>query len=200
MIAILINIPILFRFENNQNTSREIVLIAVMTAMTVIGRLIFAPIPAFKPVTAMVIVTALAFGSEAGFLTGAMSAFVSNMFFGQGPWTPIQMLVWGLLGFVAGLFEVKNKKINWFVVAVLGVVGGVAFSLLMDMWTVFTYGGFNFKMYASLIVSSLPFMIVYVISNLVFLILLTKPFLKKLKRVKMKYGVFDLERQQNYAT
>lgn len=40
--------------------------------------------------------------AETGFLTGAITAFVSNMFFGQGPWTPWQILAFVLVGFSAG--------------------------------------------------------------------------------------------------
>ena len=88
-------------FEKGKNDARRIVIIAVMTALSVAGRFVFAPIPFFKPVTAIVIITAIYLGSEAGFITGAFSAVVSNFYFGQGPWTPFQMLAWGLIGFLA---------------------------------------------------------------------------------------------------
>lgn len=63
------------------------------------------PLPNFKPCSAIIIITAVAFGPEAGFLTGALTAFVSNFIFGQGPWTPWQMFTWGLVGFLAGILQ-----------------------------------------------------------------------------------------------
>ena len=98
-IAILCNIPFLLNFEKSKTNTRELVLISVMVVLTVVSRLIFSPIPSFKPITAMVIITGVAFGAKAGYITGAMSALLSDIFFGQGPWTPFQMLIWGIIGF-----------------------------------------------------------------------------------------------------
>lgn len=78
-----------------------------MAAIAVVGRTVFEiiPLPNFKPCSAIIIITAVAFGPEAGFLTGALTAFVSNFIFGQGPWTPWQMFTWGLVGFLAGILQ-----------------------------------------------------------------------------------------------
>ena len=86
-------------------------LIAVMAAIAVVGRMAFFMLPQFKPVTAIVIITGISLGAEAGFLTGAVAGFVSNFFFGQGPWTPWQMFAFGIIGFLAGLlFRGKREK------------------------------------------------------------------------------------------
>lgn len=98
--------------------ARDLVPIAVMAALGVVGRTVFAiiPLPNFKPVSAIVIMTGMVFGPETGFLTGALTGFVSNFIFGQGPWTPWQMFAWGMIGFLAGaleytgFFKKKNKR------------------------------------------------------------------------------------------
>jgi len=95
IIAVLCNIPFLLNFEKSKTNTREVVLIAVMVALTVVSRLIFAPLPSFKPVTAMVIITGIAFGGRAGYVTGAMSALLSDVFFGQGPCTPFKCFAGG---------------------------------------------------------------------------------------------------------
>ena len=102
-VAVLSCLPFFLHFEHGRADAKEMILIAAMVALSVVGRFLFAPIPGFKPVTAMTVITAMYFGSEAGFMTGALSAVISNFYFGQGPWTPFQMLSWGLLGFIAGL-------------------------------------------------------------------------------------------------
>lgn len=176
-------------FEKKQNSSTKLVLIAAMTALSVVGRLIFTALPAFKPVTAMVIITALYFGRESGFMTGAMTAVLSNFYFGQGPWTPFQMFTWGLIGWLAGLTAEKLKK-NRILLSVYGLVSGAGFSMLMDVWTTFwMHGGFSPKRYFAIVASSLPHMIMYAVSNVIFLLLLTKPIGKKLERIKTKYGL-----------
>lgn len=191
IIAFLACVPFFIGFEKGKTGARELVVIAIMTAISVVGRLLFAPIPGFKPVTAVVIITAIAYGMQAGFVTGALSAIVSNIFFGQGPWTPFQMFVWGFLGLLAGLIFKRGQKPNVILLIIIGIVGGVAFSVMMDVWSVLNIDGtWNWSRYLALLVSSLPFMAIYAVSNVIFLLLLTKPFLQKLNRVKDKYGLF----------
>lgn len=110
IIAFLACVPFFIGFERGKTGARELVVIAVLTALSVVGRLIFAPLPGFKPVTAMVIITGIAYGMQAGFVTGALSAVVSNIFYGQGPWTPFQMFVWGFLGLLSGLIFKRGQK------------------------------------------------------------------------------------------
>ena len=164
-------------------------LIAALTALSVAGRMMFEFLSGFKPVTALVVLTALYFGKEAGFMTGALSAVVSNFYFGQGPWTPFQMLSWGLIGFIAGLLANPLKK-SKVLLCVYGALSGVMFSMLMDVWTVIWADGyFNISRYAAAIVTALPFTAVYAASNVVFLLLLSKPLGKILGRLKTKYGI-----------
>lgn len=191
-IALLSCIPFFIRFEKGKSGAREVVVIAVMTAFSVIGRLIFSPIPGFKPVTAITIIAGIALGAESGFMVGSLTAIVSNIFFGQGPWTPFQMFVWGIIGFLSGLFFYKKQTSNRFILAVIGLVGGMAYSLLMDIWTTVSMEGtFNVSRYLFYISSSFPFMAIYAVSNVVFLFVLAKPFLEKLNRIKTKYGIFQ---------
>jgi uncharacterized membrane protein len=190
--AILACAPFFLAFEKKQARSRELTVVAVMVALSVAGRLIFAPVPGFKPVTAVVIITALCFGAEAGFLTGSMTAVISNMFFGQGPWTPFQMFGWGLLGFFIGLFHKRKIVKTYPFLAAEGIIGGVVYSLLMDVWTVLAFdGGFSMPPYFAAVAAGLPFMAVYAVSNAVFLLILYKPISNKLERIKKKYMLFD---------
>src|SRR5699024_1265432 len=85
-ITILTLVTFFLSFEKRNIQTRYMVVIAVMIALAVVGRFLFLAIPGFKPVTAIVIITAVYFGAEAGFLVGALSALISNLYFGQGPW------------------------------------------------------------------------------------------------------------------
>lgn len=192
IIALLSCVPFFVRFEKGKSGAREMIVIAVMSAFSVVGRLIFAPIPAFKPVTAITIISGVALGPEAGFIVGSMTAVVSNMFYGQGPWTPFQMFVWGFIGFLAGVIFRKSKKPNRILLSIVGAFGGVLFSLLMDIWTTLSLDGeFLLSRYLVNVTSSLSFMAIYAVSNIVFLVILAHPFLEKLNRIKTKYGIFD---------
>lgn len=186
-VTVLSCVPFFLHFEHSENDVRKLILIAVMVAISVIGRFIFAPIPGFKPVTAMVVITAMYFGGEAGFMTGALSAVISNFYFGQGPWTPFQMFSWGIVGFFAGVIADPLKK-SKIVLVVYAVVSGVLYSLLMDVWTVLWADGyFNLSRYAAAVISAAQFTIIYAVSNVIFLLVFSKPIGKILERIKEKY-------------
>ncbi|NBI06574.1 ECF transporter S component [Senegalia massiliensis] len=192
IIAFLSCLPFFIRFESRKPQTREIMVIVVMASISATSRVIFAPLPGFKPVTAITAITGIAFGPEAGFLTGSISALVSNMFFGQGPWTPFQMISWGLLGFIAGLLTKFNLMKNKIVLIIYSIFAGVLFSLMMDIWFVVSVDGlFTLERYKIAILAAVPFTIEYVISNIFFLLLLNKPIGEKLERIKIKYGLIE---------
>ena len=164
-------------------TSRRIVLVAIMTALSIAGRFI----PMFKPVTAMTIITGAYLGGGSGFLVGALSALLSNFYFGQGPWTPFQMMAWGSIGIVAGCLAKWLKGSRMFML-MFGLLSGIAYSLIMDIWTVLWYAkGFDWSLYMVALVTAIPHTVLYSISNLIFLFIMAKPFGVKLERIKIKY-------------
>ncbi|MDR2699894.1 MAG: ATP-binding cassette domain-containing protein [Nitrososphaerota archaeon] len=185
-------LPFMIVFERRKPQSRELVVIAVLCAIGVAGRVAFFMLPQFKPVIAIVIIAGVAFGGEAGFLVGAMTGFASNMFFGQGPWTPWQMFAFGIIGFLAGIFFKKGlllrSKLS------LCAFGGLATFLI--------YGGLmnpamvlmlqnqptNAMFYAAYL-QGIPFDLVHAFATVVFLAVAARPMLEKLDRIKMKYGL-----------
>ncbi len=186
-VAVLSVLPFFFFFEWKRSDAGRLVLIAAMTALSVVGRMAFSPLPGFKPVAAVVILTGMYFGSEAGFMTGALSAVISNFYFGQGPWTPFQMLSWGVLGFLAGIIAVWLQK-SKIVLMVYAILSGILYSFLMDVYTVLQMDGyFNFYRYLGALASAAPFTAVYAVSNLIFLLLFAGPIGKILKRIQTKY-------------
>lgn len=80
-------------------TLTRMVSVSVMTAFAVFGRIAFAAIPNFKPTTAIVILSGLAFGPATGFLTGALSALLSNFTSDKAFGRPCKCLPGGLSGF-----------------------------------------------------------------------------------------------------
>lgn len=187
-VALLACVPFFISFEKTSST-RRLVMLAVMTALSVAGRFIFAPIPFFKPVTAMVVIAGMYFGAEFGFLTGALSAVISNFYFGQGAWTPFQMFSWGIIGFFAGILssQLVRSKI---ILIIYGSLAGVIYSLIMDIWTVLWMDGmFNPARFSAAVITALPVTLKYVISNMIFLIILAPLFGKKIERLKQKYGI-----------
>lgn len=182
-------------YERKKPEARELVTLAVMSAIAVASRAAFAMIPFFKPMSGIVMITGMAFGPGAGFLTGVISAFVSNFIFGQGPWTPWQMFAYGVAGALAGFLRRKNimheeKKL------MTGVIGYLIIQLIvgpiLDTCSIFTMGqpvdgAFAIAIYGSGIMPNL----VHGIATLLTLVLLCKPMMEKLERMKKKYGMMN---------
>ena len=181
-------------FESRKPQARELVIIAVLCAIAVAGRAAFFMLPQFKPVIAVVIISGIAFGGEAGFLVGAMSGFVSNFFFGQGPWTPWQMFSFGIIGFLAGLLFRKGfLRRSPVSLAVFGAFATIiVYGLIMDTSMVVLYQtNINRVMLTAAFLQGVPFNLVHAAATVAFLALISRPMLEKLDRIKVKYGLVD---------
>ena len=131
-------IPFFMVFEGRKPQARELVITAVMCALAIAGRVVI-PVPNFKAVFAIILLAGIAFGPEAGFVVGAVTAFASNFFYGQGPYTPWQMFAYGAGGMLAGFcFRPRGLPRNRWVMAVFGFVTVLLWiGPLMDLSTVF---------------------------------------------------------------
>lgn len=197
LVAIYSLVPFFVGFERSKPQIRELVVISVLIAIGVIGRQAFFMLPQMKPVIAISVIAGASLGPGAGFLVGAMIAFVSNFFFGQGPWTPWQMMALGLAGMFAGLiFQKWNRrgpkpsKVHKIAVCVFGLVSGYFYGLIVDLWTLFGYTE-KPSLNAYLVVKSTAiwFDTLLAISTFMFLWVLYAPMIKKLNRIKLKYGM-----------
>lgn len=183
-------IPFLVAYEGRKPQARELVTIAVMCALAVAGRVIFAPVAQIKPMLAMVILSGVCLGCETGFMVGAVTAFVSNFFFGQGPHTPWQMFAFAIVGFLAGVIFAKGKKhrlmlcVYGFLSTIILYGGLVNFSSVFLMKLPLTI-----ETLMSTYAVALSFDLTHAISTTVFIWLLAKPMIEKIERIKTKYGI-----------
>lgn len=192
LIILEILIPFLLCFEKRKAGARELVTISVLSAICVCSRFVFFFLPQFKPVLALIIITGVCFGGETGFLVGAVTAFVSNFFYGQGPWTPWQMVSFGMVGFVAGILFGKGFiKSNRILLSVFGffatvvIYGGIA-----NLSSVFMmYPKPTFENVLAVYAMGLPFDLIHSVSTVFFLLILSEVIIEKLERVKTKYGL-----------
>lgn len=192
LIMIYAMIPFFAGFERRKPKAREIVILAVLIAVGTVGRAAFFMVPNFKPVLAIVIIAGVSLGKESGFLVGAMTAFVSNFLFGQGPWTPWQMIAMAVVGYLAGLlFHKYSGKVNrWILVAFGFLAAFVVYGLIVDLWTIL-YMNPEPNLQTAVMVYSAGayFNLIHGVATVVFLLLLAKPMMEKLERVKLKYGM-----------
>ncbi len=190
-------LPFFLAFETRKPQARELVLLAVMCALAVASRVVVL-IPNFKPTTAIIMLTGIALGPEAGFMTGAIGAFASNFFFGQGPWTPWQMMAYGFGGFLAGIVFHGKKRPKPVLLAVYGffmillVVGP-----LLDCCTLFTTGSrLTWRFAATVFSLGFFYNLKHALACAVTMLLAGKPLLEKLERLVKKYGMMDARKER----
>ena len=186
-------LPFLLVFEGRRPQARELVMIAVLCAICIAGRGLFYMLPEFKPVVALVVIGGAALGAETGFLIGAVTMLVSNMMFGQGPWTPWQMFALGLTGFISGLlFYKKSYGKNPVILSLYGMAAAVViYGGIMNFGSVImSYGALNKETIISFYVAGFPIDSIRAVATFIFTLLLAKTIIEKIERTRVKYGLF----------
>ena len=200
VIAVCTMVPFFASFEGRSPQARDLVVLAVLIALAVVSRVAFFWFPNFKPIAAIIILAGIAFGPQAGFMTGALSLLVSNFIFGQGPWTPWQMVAFGLAGLVFGLLAQKGKipqKDYTRKQVVLLSIGGFFFTWIIIGFILNTCALFlmvneiTFASALAIYASGIPVDVTRAVATALLLFFITNPLLDKLERVKVKYGMND---------
>ena len=185
-------LPFFMMFEKRKPQARELVVLAVMIALAVIGR-VAIPIPHFKAAFAIIMLTGIAFGPEAGFIVGAITAFASNFFYGQGAYMPWQMMAYGAGGMLAGFTFIRNKIRKPWLMAIFGFLANVLWiGPILDSSHIFIMmPEFNFASLTASLVSGFPVNVSQGISTAIMMFVFGRPLLEKLDRVKRKYGMLE---------
>ena len=190
--------PFFILYEGRNPGARELVMISVLCAISVAGRMAFYMFPQFKPVMALVIISGVSLGAETGFLVGAITMLVSNIVFEQGPWTPWQMFAMGMVGFLAGIIFHRRKKVFNYE----SIVGKIILSIYGFIAAVIIYGGImnpaaaimahaklNKATLLSYYATGFPMDAIQGVATVLFILLLAQPVMDKIERVKHKYGL-----------
>ena len=198
LIIALAAAPFLISFERSRPDAREVVLMAVLTALAVASRAVFAFVPHFKPMAGVVMIAGIALGPRAGFLVGALAALASGFLFGQGPWTPFQMLAFGAAGAAAGLLGACGAfpRAGLSLGQRVGLAaGGFAFVVLvlgpiLDTSTLFLMASsLTPASAAAVYLAGLPVNTVHGAATALTLLLAANPLLGQIARVRRKYGL-----------
>jgi len=185
-------------FDKRQFNTKKIVVIAVLIALAVAGRIGFSFLPQFKPAVAIIIIIGTCFGAEVGFLSGAMTGLVSNFYFGQGPWTPWQMLCLALIGFIAGIIFHKLEKRSVITLCIYGVISAIIiYGGIMNPISVMLFEpNMTFEMVIGSYIAGISFDAVHAVATVIFLALLAKPMIKLIERIKVKYALEGGENEE----
>ena len=183
-------------YEASRPGLRQIMPALVLAALAAAGRILFGPIPDFKPVSAIAIIAGATLGRRNGFMVGALAALTSNFFFGQGMWTPWQMYGWGLVGYVggalahAGAFDRADGTVRMPVLLAYGFASAMLYGAVVNTYDIIgfvqplTWAGI-----AARLASAVPFDVTHGLSTCVFLAALYKPWCRRINRVVRKYAL-----------
>ena len=178
-------------YEREHPSSRVLALVATLAALAALGRVAFAPLPNVKPTTDIVLLSGYALGGAPGFVVGAVAALASNLFFGQGPWTPWQMAAWGMAGAGgAALARVAGRELRRVPLAAACGVAGLAFGAVMNLHLWVTYSGDHTgRKLAATFVTSLPFDLAHAVGNVAFCLAFGPALVRALRRFRTRMDV-----------
>lgn len=178
-------------FERTRPPAKVISLVATMAALAVVGRLAFAPFPNVKPTTDIVLFAGFAIGAAPGFAVGATTALASNVFFGQGPWTPWQMVAWGLVGVAGGLMgrAARGREPHRLVLAVVCAAAGFGYGALLDLYQWTLSATHSLASYAAVSGTSFPYNLAHAVGNFVFALAIGPAFVRALHRYRRRFEV-----------
>ncbi|PAK83064.1 ECF transporter S component [Lentilactobacillus parakefiri] len=188
MILLCTILPAYWRFERTPLKTQTLMFLAILIALAVAGRVPFASIPSVQAASFVIILGGISLGPELGFVVGSATALVSNMFLGQGPWTPWQMFAWGLMGLSAGLIGYTKLRHRLLFMILFGGAWGFVYGWIMDLWFALAYvHPLTVKSFILAFVASFSFDLAHCLSNVVLIALLYRFWEKLIKRLDQKY-------------
>jgi uncharacterized membrane protein len=176
-------------YERSRPPARIVALVAALAALAVAGRLAFAPIPNVLATTDIVLITGFAVGAAPGFAVGALAAVVSNLWFGQGPWTPWQMAGWGMVGLGgAALGALTGCRLGRVGLAAACGVAALAYGALLDLSVMVSYGGEqSLDRYLALSARGVPFNVAHAVGNVVLAVAAGPALVRMISRYRERF-------------
>jgi hypothetical protein len=178
-------------YERGHPSARVLALVGTLAALAVVGRIAFAPLPNVKPTTDIILISGYALGGAPGFVVGAVTALVSNFFYGQGPWTPWQMAAWGAVGvFGALLARATGRRLGRFPLALACAVAGLGYGVILDVstWINFT-GAERTEGLGAVFVAAAPFDAAHAIGNFLFCLAFGPALVRAVSRFRARFTV-----------
>jgi Prenyltransferase and squalene oxidase repeat len=176
-------------YERSRPPAQVVALVAALAALAIAGRIAFAAFPNVKPTTDIVVFSGYALGGAPGFAVGALTALVSNFWFGQGPWTPWQMAGWGMCGLIgAALAALGGRNVGRLTLAAVCGFAGIAYGALLNFSLMATYGGdLTLEHFLVLESRAVPFDAAHALGNVAFALVAGPAMIRMLSRFRMRF-------------
>lgn len=162
----------------------RIAVLAMMTALCHVGRIMFQFLPNVQPVTVIVLLITLAFGVRDGLIVGVLSIVLSNLTLGMGIWTIAQVASYAVLVLLTGLFRPFQKK-GWFDSFFVVYVGmsGYLYGFIISVIQAPFFGIHKLWVYY---LAGIPFDTMHSIGNIGFYLILSPVLLPLIERTARK--------------
>ncbi len=156
-------------YERRRPSARMVAVVATLAAVAALGRDAFVALPDVKPITAIAFVVGYALGPLPGFTIGAIGMLASNIMLGQGPYTPWQMVAWGLVGLAgAALGALTHRRIGRVPLALACAVAALMAKEIMNLYTFTLAGAHTPAAFLAIAGTSLPFDLTDMFATLLF--------------------------------
>ena len=104
------------------------------------------------------------------------------------------MYAWGLMGYAAGCLRTTRLFAHQAGVLAFGALASYGYGLILNVWFLIAFvEPITWATALATLVASLAFDGAHALSTVVFLALIYRPWVRKLNRVKTKYGILETE-------
>ncbi|MBO0411488.1 ECF transporter S component [Enterococcus hulanensis] len=166
---------------------KELSLLSMMVALCVVSRTFFQFIVNVQPVTAILLIITIYWGTYQGLIVGLLSILITNFYMGMGVWTIAQITTYFLIILLTGLLKkVPKFKQSIMIQAIYAGITGLLFGLLISAVQAPFLGISAFLPYY---LAGVSVDVMHAFGNVVFYLLLT-PILRKLltQTIQKWYG------------
>lgn len=178
-------------FEDRASNAKQIALIAMLGTVSALSRIPFAALMNFQPCTFFIICSGYVFGPMSGFMVGAVTPVISNIFLGQGPWTAYQIFTWGLIGLLAGIigrFTISQPGLRKTVLIAYGTLSGIMYAMIINIWfwAMYLYPH-TLNTYKGALYTAAFWTVSHSVANVVFIWLFGNRVIQLLERFKRRF-------------
>jgi energy-coupling factor transport system substrate-specific component len=175
-------------YERSRPPSQVVALVAALAALAIVGRIAFAAFPNVKPTTDIIVFAGYALGGAPGFAVGALAALGSNLWFGQGPWTPWQMAGWGLCGVLGSILALGVRNAGRLTLAATCGFAAIFYGALLNFSLMATYGGdLSWKKFWFFEGRAIPFEVAHFTGNVVLALVAGPAMVRMLVRFRERF-------------
>lgn len=171
----------------NVFSAHHLTILGLMIAVTQTSRLFFSFIPNVQPVTVILILLTITFGTVDALIVGIGSVFLSNITLGMGPWTFAQIISFSIIILFTKIFSLcisKVKKPVFFWILFTGMAG-ILYGIVISIVQAPIYG-MTVPSLLGYWLAGVWFDVYHAIGNVVFFLLLYPTLVPLLNKVNQR--------------